>query len=176
MNVLRNFAVVSALVFAMFGSAQAKDVLLPEGLPDPEIEPLPLPASGDCHFDYGLPLDGDKLPKNTTVSLYGSDCSVFELWVGPYYDSLPRTCTDELGNSYDCVPKATNIPRSNIYIWHSCRFVNVLTEYKLNLYAYDWATPEDERVTFVGVCGSIDETGAFVPKGYDYRRWEVSPD
>lgn len=110
----------------------------------------------DCYFD-SAPDNENKLDKNTKLSMGGTDCVGFQIWVGPAYGNSPEEI----------------IPRSiGNYDWQQCRFSNVMTEYKLDQYARAYLDDEKddgdelhhEMVKFWGYCGTFVD-GEFVPNG-----------
>ena len=141
----------SALIFALSATVQAE-----EGNEFYNLDGL---EGFDCEFDSGTPVDGDRLVKNTRLSLHGDVCNVFEIWVGPTSDNS----------------EATRIPRSEIYPWHSCRFVNVMTQNKIDDYMVGYAD-DNEMVKIWGVCLDSDDFGNMVPTGYDMRVLKVDSD
>ena len=147
--------------------------------------------TGLCDFDGGTPAEFENLERNPKVSLGGDACSVFEIWVGPIDDYVT---VDGDGNVViDVIAEGpitgVNIPRAEIFTWQQCRFSNVMTEVKIDEYALDYASDEEETQDLVvlwGVCGKVedpdadpdadiygdpapDQDGIFVPTGYDVR-------
>jgi hypothetical protein len=109
-----------------------------------------------CEFDVS-PDDGDNLVANTKFSLGGTACNAFEIRVGKVYS--------------DTNEAPVTIPRSAVYSWQGCRFMNVVNQHDIDLYVTDQANGYGE-VLIYGYCGYVDSEGSspdseapFVPVG-----------
>ena len=117
-----------------------------------------LSAVGDCVFDGNTPGEFDKLKPDDLISVGGTDCEAFELWVGP--------------NDENFAQYKIKIPRAmGSHTWQQCGYSIGMSEFKFKEYLMDFIGDDgDELVRFQGVCGEVrladpdsPDTAYFVP-------------
>jgi hypothetical protein len=128
-------------------------------------------AAGDCWFDGDTPEDYGKMKKDMQISMGGTDCAAFELWVGPNDDTFAQY--------------KVRIPRAiGSHGWQQCGYSIGISEFKFHEYIWDFVNEEtDNLVRFQGVCGyykmdesNPDDPGTFFPAGSSERVLEADLD
>ena len=124
-------------------------------------------AAGDCWFDGDTPEDYGKLKEGVLISMGGTDCTAFELWVGPNDNTFAQYKVR--------IPKAIG---SNA--WQQCGYSIGISQFKFQEFIWGFLNEDtDNLVRFLGVCGYYKSDGTdsiFYPIGSAERVFEAKLD